>query len=264
MGNNLRNTFNTSTKTAPRFSFKKVATIFLLFAVLGWGINGLEENYKEIPAEIAYFTGDLISYHQTARDSSKLCLLYFSKPYCYPCQTLEENYLRNRELLDRINKKYLPYQINEAANSTLFQSMEERYQVHLFPMLIITDASGNELGRVSDINSADELVDGLGLKDESIELTHDLNWGKVDGEGSYGLLISSSESFEEAQHLAYEQRLKWVNDIWIEPGDQGRFNTILGTFYTEKDAVIAQRYLKMSNKLEAKLIKLTPQPLAYN
>ena len=266
MGNNLQKRLDlkASMRSTPRLTLNKWTTFIILFAILGWGINGLEEENKQMTAEMAYFTGDIASYHEAALDSGKLCLLYFSKPYCYPCQTLEAYYLRNKDVRNKINKKYLPYQISETLNPDLFQSMEERYQVSLFPMIIITDANGKEISRVSGIKSAGQLADGLELNSKDVTKIREMNVIPERDNSAFGLLISSSGSFEEAQHFAYEQRLKWVNDIWIEPGEEGKFNTILGTFYSEQDGKTAERYLNISKGQQVRLIKLSSQPLAYN
>ena len=92
-----------------------------------------------------------------ARESGKPAMLYFTAPWCGPCQEMRQYTWNDATLAATLQAKFVPVKLDLDANPDL----AGRYDIRSIPAMLIVTADGRELRREVGYKTANEMVDWL-------------------------------------------------------------------------------------------------------
>lgn len=93
-----------------------------------------------------------------ASKQNKRVLLIFSASWCPSCRKLEDETLKNRDVLGKISENYIAAKIDVDSDPSAASS----YGIYVIPTTIILDSSGNEIGRREGYMAPEEFLSYLG------------------------------------------------------------------------------------------------------
>jgi len=103
---------------------------------------------------------------QRASAQNKPIFYEFSADWCGPCQRMEKEVFNDAELAARINQRLVPVHVidrqqEDGRNAPEIESLQERYNVHAFPTIVIADASGRQLARMEGFGGRDQFEEEM-------------------------------------------------------------------------------------------------------
>jgi thiol-disulfide isomerase/thioredoxin len=155
----------------------------------------------------------------TKNTDDRLFLIWFTADWCGACKHLNESAFRNKEIVQLINRDYIPVRVvdrkrEEGKNSKQVQILQGRFHVSAYPTLVVTladpdlDRVGTQVGFVSSdsiqiflvraardanyrrgvkLQIHDQFAQSAKLLSEWLETTH---W--ADNSGAFGALFLST------------------------------------------------------------------------
>ena len=106
--------------------------------------------------QIGFLSGALSEIEKRAASEGKLYFIYFTADWCMPCQWMEKNTFKDKQLSSYVNHYYLPYKvdIDDVEGSTY----KEKYEIVSLPSFLIFDSKGNLLDRFEESLSASKML----------------------------------------------------------------------------------------------------------
>ncbi|MCG2829383.1 thioredoxin family protein [Methanothermobacter sp. K4] len=93
-----------------------------------------------------------------ASKQNKRVILIFSASWCPSCRKLEDETLKNQDVLGKISENYIAAKIDVDSDPSAASS----YGIYVIPTTIILDSSGNEIGRREGYMAPEEFLSYLG------------------------------------------------------------------------------------------------------
>ena len=264
-------------KLRTSISYRRLAAI--LFSVIALAATTITVSKAPKRAEIAYFEGDISRYFDQASKSGKLCMIEFSTDYCYPCREWQREFLENPDLYQELGEEFVYIRINKESIRSHDKPFWNQYQFEVYPTVLITDAMGKELFRYTPDSSFQVFTQKIReavyrrsaesestgyvspedegevhlIRNDTGYLSLTIETGKAE---SYGLVIDTLSSYEEAAKAAHKLEKSWNKDIWIEKVRDDHFLLILGSFSSEKDAEVAHSFMKSWNGADSYITRI--------
>ncbi len=209
------------------------------------------------------------------KENDQLGLLLFTTDYCYPCQELDRQ-LKKLDALAADEGTYSGFRVN-AFQSTEGSLLAQKYEVNTFPCVVVTDSDGNELERYSlpgeweHMSESLEILAALRVSPKSQAEKLPLKKSKLqplEGEIApsgtvLGLVVAEVADYGEARRLARLRSIEWSQEVWIHPGDSGKFELVLGAFNSKKEAKIALKMMKTLDHTSGRVVKMPKDPVSY-
>ncbi|MEZ5001980.1 MAG: thioredoxin fold domain-containing protein [Chitinophagales bacterium] len=94
-----------------------------------------------------------------AKTQGKLVFLDFTASWCMPCKQMDKETFSNKMVGDLVNKHFISFKVD----NDYFWGMDiaEKYNVNALPTLLVVDADGNEVKRITGFQSAEKLLSEL-------------------------------------------------------------------------------------------------------
>jgi thiol:disulfide interchange protein len=105
------------------------------------------------PKELITWETDWIAVQAKAVKSGKPVLIYFTAPWCAPCQELKATLFANKNVFDALTA-YIPAKIEVDNHKDLVQ----KYSVSEIPFFVITSASGELRRTLNGVYDSDDFV----------------------------------------------------------------------------------------------------------
>ncbi|NIM23986.1 MAG: thioredoxin fold domain-containing protein [Armatimonadetes bacterium] len=96
------------------------------------------------PQEMIQWAPDLDTALAEARQQGKKVMVDFHKELCRFCKKLDEETFPDPEVVSLVSQNLIAVKIDVTKNSGL----AGKYGVHVTPTLVVTDAEGDEIGRI--------------------------------------------------------------------------------------------------------------------
>lgn len=226
------------------------------------------------PDGLTYHLGTFETALQAARQADRLCFVKFESAYCYPCQQLDQRLKHTPGFAHAVESAYLLYRIDPFDHYSGGHDLARRYHIDELPTLLITDPDGHEITRLEGLADAEDLRDLL-AKHAALRLP------PVRGEVAsaryalpaeadtlapdtrhFGLATSQYDTFLEARRAALHRERQWNQAVWIQPRRWGKgFHLVLGAFDHRREARLTQRFLRVWEKADTKVVPLRASPL---
>ena len=100
-----------------------------------------------LPPAVLFQTGTFDDVLKQARKENKLILLDFWATWCAPCHRLDRETFTDIPLGDYVNSRFVPYRVNIDDFSGM--DLVEKYKVAAYPTMLVVDASGAEVRRLT-------------------------------------------------------------------------------------------------------------------
>ncbi|MBO0933377.1 thioredoxin family protein [Fibrella aquatilis] len=100
-----------------------------------------------LPPAVLFQTGTFDDMLKQAKKENKLILLDFWATWCAPCHRLDRETFTDVPLGDYVNSKFVPYRVNIDDFSGM--DLVEKYKVEAYPTMLVVDASGAEVRRLT-------------------------------------------------------------------------------------------------------------------
>ena len=101
-----------------------------------------------------------------AKSSGKGVMIDFAATYCLPCKKLETKTFAEREVFAKITAGYVPLKFDVSKGTDADEALQEKYGAETLPAVILFDAEGRELGRVSEFVPPDEFMKVLSAAED--------------------------------------------------------------------------------------------------
>jgi thiol:disulfide interchange protein len=130
---------------------KKALVILVFLMGIHWvyageGIKFDETTFEEVLAK--------------AKLNGKLVFLDFTASWCMPCKKMEAETFTDKAVGEFVHSKFIPFQVSVDQFSGL--EMAAKYGVKIYPTVMVIDANGKEIRRVTGFQTAEALL--LALK----------------------------------------------------------------------------------------------------
>ncbi|MBO0938130.1 thioredoxin family protein [Fibrella sp. HMF5335] len=100
-----------------------------------------------LPPAVVFQTGTFDEVLKQAKKENKLVLLDFWATWCAPCHRLDRLTFTDGALGDYVNNKFVPYRVNIDDFSGM--DLVEKYKVGAYPTMLVLNASGAEIRRLT-------------------------------------------------------------------------------------------------------------------
>jgi len=243
--------------------------------------GGYYENTYNRKVELNYVEEGREEFFAQLHDSNKKGLVLFYTDYCFPCESLNDMFVRDNELSALVNHAFIPYKV-DAFDKGEGVILKEKYNIKHFPTLLITGEEGNELGRIDLFEgkedfeaklhdlAAGKLIHQASLKSQPVEnKQEDLTIESLDSvekpvlSPQFSLLLESFDSYTQARSSALLRTKLWKKEIWIEETKEGKYELFLGLFKNENEGGMAQNYLKNWEGVESEIQHLSTLAQRY-
>ena len=128
-----------SDQRARRSRKRWAAVVLIAFAALV-----LYSIYRPIHSDIVWLT-DFDLARDVAREQDKPILLYFTGDWCPPCRQMSRWTWPDDQVEQLVMSSFVPFQI-DVADPYEQNPIAARYNVHMFPTIIVADAEGVPIG----------------------------------------------------------------------------------------------------------------------
>jgi thiol:disulfide interchange protein DsbD len=127
-----------------------------LVLVVSGSATAIYSILKEEPTELEWRT-DLETGLAEAEEASKPYMLDFTAEWCAACHEIEKITF-NDPKVSKVLAEFVIIQLDMTANSDEDEAVMERYEVTGLPAVIVFDASGKEVGRITEFKKPDEFL----------------------------------------------------------------------------------------------------------
>ncbi len=243
----------------------------VLFSLICFSISPLA--YKHNSQTSTYHTSwEKIS--SEAQQQNKLCLILFKTDFCHPCDALASELEMDTALFE---DQFLICEVDAFSPETGGQDLAEMFDVYHLPTLLVTDADGKLLHRMSGafqmkdlklhlsaLNSSHSPILSTGTsKPEVVQTSYFQGSGVSQSREVFGLRTDYVYDYASARQLALEQSYIWDKDIWIHSNRAGRYELILGAFDSETKANITACILSSWEGIASEVVTLKANSEIY-
>jgi thiol:disulfide interchange protein DsbD len=115
-----------------------------------------QANQAPAPGALAWVSDEKRAFDQ-ARNDHKGVLVAFDADWCGPCKQLNQQ-LANDQVKPVIQSSFVPLKLDVTVDSDANQQKRSRYGASALPTLVFVSSDGTELGRVTKLSDAPELL----------------------------------------------------------------------------------------------------------
>ena len=102
----------------------------------------------------------------------------FYTDWCIPCKQIDSETFTNEEVINKIEKNFIPIKIN--AESKYGLPLFEQYKGTGYPMILFLDKNKNELDRLYGFYGADSFIKKLTLGYKCMDMYTEIIIDKID------------------------------------------------------------------------------------
>ncbi|AWV99312.1 thioredoxin family protein [Arcticibacterium luteifluviistationis] len=117
---------------------------------------------------VEFYSGSYDNFLRTAKKQQKPILLDFWATWCGPCKKMDNETFKNSDLAAYVNGNFLIYRVDIDTEDG--KRIAERFDVKVFPTLLVADYKGNEVTKLKGFYSPNYLAKTLDNLDESHRL----------------------------------------------------------------------------------------------
>lgn len=280
MSQNSKNLIHTRPKISvwTRLSFQQYTMAGLSLAAFLIGVIQWQDQ-QGFETSSLFLESSLQTALMEAEQADKLCLVYVSREYCYPCDRFMEQAGSNEELTEIFQDEYVSIGIKQDEHPTDYEHLNQEFQLSQFPTILITDSEGQELQRYHDLQVQQLIPELLQLSRLRVAPVHkkdspgprghwaqeadllsdqqDTDFGSGE-ENTLGVRMFLTTDYQKALHQAELLSQSWKKGVWIQNNKKGQYELIIGTFESRKQARLTTKYLQGKGSKDVKIVRLSP------
>lgn len=202
-----------------------------------------------------------------AQKADKLCYVKFYTDFCYPCDKADERLMNSSRLRKLLTENYIATKINGWGNDGKSDLLAQRFAINTYPTIVITDGEGNEVDRCyyqeSESHWAQflEKTNGLRTAPAITRVSDNRSGNAWNQQPEFGIIVQTDSDYMSSRETATRISRNWNKGVWIFPGRQKAFMTVIGPFASKSDAKTAKETVPLAKGGE--IIRLDEKPVRY-
>lgn len=134
--------------------FIAIAIIIVSLLIVGVAVSNLNSNKTtDITPPLQWGT-DINQAMQEAKNTNKSIFVDFYADWCSYCQMMDDEAFLSPEVKEKLTQNYVLLKVDVDENPDL----SSKYQAYGLPTMLILDANGNEVKRISGYQSSEQLL----------------------------------------------------------------------------------------------------------